>query len=213
MNDISRKIASQLLQIKAIQLSPQKPFTWASGRKSPIYCDNRLTLSYPSIRNTIRNAFVDHIKSLPGINLVSGVATAGIPHAALAANELDLPMVYVRSKPKSHGKQNLIEGHIPEENNRVMVIEDLISTGGSSLKAVDAMRMADTEVVGVMAIFTYGFDEAYSAFREAGCKLHTLCNYEILLEEAVARDYINKHEREILAAWRKDPVQWHEDHS
>lgn len=213
MKDLSREIANQLLQIKAIQLSPQKPFTWASGRKSPIYCDNRLTLSYPAIRNTIRNAFVDRIGSLPGVNVVAGVATAGIPHAALAANALEMPMIYVRSKPKSHGKQNLIEGKLPAGNSRVMVIEDLISTGGSSLKAVQALRTAGAEVVGVMAIFTYGFDESYAAFKEADCKLHTLCDYNILLEEALSHNYINEEEQAILSAWRKDPVKWHEDHS
>ncbi len=167
MNEFSRKIANQLLQIKAIQLSPQKPFTWASGRKSPIYCDNRLTLSYPEIRTQIKNAFVEKIKGLPGINLIAGVATAGIPHASIAADALELPLVYVRSKPKSHGKQNLIEGRIPEQKNRVMVIEDLISTGGSSLKAVEALRTAGADVLGVMAVFTYGLDESYDAFQKS----------------------------------------------
>jgi len=208
MNEIKTKIAAQLLQIKAIQLSPQKPFTWASGRKSPIYCDNRLSLSHPEIRNLIRDAFAEQCTSLPGVNMIAGVATAGIPMASILADQLELPLVYVRSKAKGHGRQNKIEGDLSLQNSKARGIEDLISTGGSSLEAVEALKEAGIEVLGVMAIFTYGFEESYEAFRQAACPLYTLSDFETLLEQAQKSSYISSEEVTLLNEWRKDPIAW-----
>lgn len=212
MNEIKTKIATQLLQIKAIQLSPQKPFTWASGRKSPIYCDNRLSLSHPEIRNLIRDAFTEQCSALPGVNMIAGVATAGIPMASILADQLQLPLVYVRSKAKGHGRQNKIEGDLSLQNRKAMVIEDLISTGGSSLEAVEALKEAGIEVLGVMAIFTYGFEESYEAFRKVNCPLYTLSDFDTLLEQAQRNSYISSEEVTLLNEWRKDPIAWDRNH-
>jgi orotate phosphoribosyltransferase len=204
-----REVARQLLQIKAIQLSPQSPFTWASGRKSPIYCDNRTVLSYPTVRNFILQCFVEQAAQFGGIDGVAGVATAGIPHGALLADRLWLPFIYVRSKPKAHGRQNQIEG-VLQPGGAYLVIEDLISTGGSSLQAVASLREAGAQVAGVLAIFTYGFPEATAAFAEAHCRLETLSHYDALIDEAIQQGYVTADQQSLLAAWRQDPVAWSE---
>lgn len=201
------EVAGKLLQIKAIKLSPQKPFVWASGLRSPIYCDNRVVLSYPEIRRFIIDSFIAQTSSFAPFDMVAGVATAGIAHGALIAERLELPFVYVRSSAKSHGRQNLIEGEI-DRGTRVLVVEDLISTGGSCLKAVQAIREAGREVVGVAAIFTYGFEQADKAFREAGCPFLALSNYQTLVEEAVKTNYIPASDQATLSEWRKDPERW-----
>lgn len=204
---IASDIASKLLQINAIKLSPQNPFTWASGIKSPIYCDNRMTLSYPEIRGQVVDAFVEKAGDFGDIDVVVGVATAGIPHGALVAEKMGKPFIYVRSKAKAHGRQNQIEGKV-NPGDKALVIEDLISTGGSVLKAVEALREQNIEVTGVMAIFTYGFEKAVQAFDAAGCPFTTLSNYDALLEEAAKQNYIKPEEIEVLQAWRKAPEQW-----
>jgi orotate phosphoribosyltransferase len=176
-------INQHLLQIGAVKLSPNDPFTWASGKKSPIYCDNRLTLSYPEVRRLICQSFVDKIKeNFKDVEVIAGVATGGIAHGALVAEALGLPMIYVRDKPKGHGRMNLIEGHL-EAGKRVVVIEDLISTGGSSLKAVEGIRESGGNVLGLLAIFTYGFEAANKAFEAANCPFDTLTNFQSLLQE------------------------------
>lgn len=201
---LASSIAAHLLQINAIKLNPQNPFTWASGIKSPIYCDNRITLSYPIIRKAIIAGFVEKAKQLPEFDIIAGVATAGIPHGALLAHELDVPFMYVRSKPKAHGRQNQIEGEL-KAGQRVLVIEDLISTGGSSLKAVEAVRQAGGNVIGALAIFSYGFEQANQAFATANCPFDTLSNYDALLEAAIAGNYIKAEQLDMLKAWRSDP--------
>ncbi len=205
--NIKSEVAKKLLQIKAIKLNPQNPFTWASGIQSPIYCDNRVLLSYPSIRSFIIEAMVEKSKEFGSFNLVAGVATAGIAHGALLANALDLPFVYVRSKAKAHGRQNLIEGEL-RGNERVLVIEDLISTGGSCLTAVQALEDQGCHIAGVLAIFTYGFDKAIKAFEEADCSFKTLSNYNALLEEAAACNYIDTKDIDTLKAWSTAPETW-----
>jgi orotate phosphoribosyltransferase len=181
-------INQYLLKIGAVKLSPNAPFTWASGKKSPIYCDNRLTLSYPEVRRLICQSFVDKIKdNFKDVEVIAGVATGGIAHGALVAEALGLPMIYVRDKPKGHGRMNLIEGHL-EAGKRVVVIEDLISTGGSSLKAVDGIRESGGNVLGLLAIFTYGFEAAIKAFEAANCPFDTLTNFKSLLEELKAQN-------------------------
>jgi len=195
--------AAKLLQIKAIKLSPQNPFTWASGIQSPIYCDNRKTLSYPLVRTFIKESLVEKSRLFGMFNMVVGVATAGIAHGALLADALDLPFAYVRSKAKGHGLQNRIEGDI-RGNERVLVVEDLISTGGSSLEAVQVLEGVGCNVAGVLAIFTYGFEQSKTAFANADCQLETLSNYDALLEEALAIEYITVNEAEELKAWRKE---------
>jgi orotate phosphoribosyltransferase len=181
-------INQHLLQIGAVKLSPNDPFTWASGKKSPIYCDNRLTLSYPEVRRLICQSFVDKIKeNFKDVEVIAGVATGGIAHGALVAEALGLPMIYVRDKPKGHGRMNLIEGQL-EAGKRVVVIEDLISTGGSSLKAVDGIRESGGNVLGLLAIFTYGFEAAIKAFEAANCPFDTLTNFKSLLEELKAQN-------------------------
>jgi len=207
-DDSAHKIAEFLLQIKAIKLSPENPFTWASGRKSPIYCDNRKTLSYPQIRTYIRQVYVDTIHhSFGKPDVIAGVATGGIAQGALIAQEMGLPFVYVRSEAKKHGLTNMIEG-VLEKGQSVIVIEDLISTGGSSLKAVDAIREAGGTVKGMVAIFTYGFDEATENFKKANCVVKTLTDYNILIEEALKKNYISDKDVDSLKAWRKDPAKW-----
>ena len=208
--NIAESIAEKLLAIRAVKLSPNDPFTWASGIKSPIYCDNRITLSYPSVRSFIADSFVEKSRQFEPFDIIAGVATAGIPHGMLLADRLEKPFIYIREKAKSHGRQNQIEGEAPQ-GARVLVIEDLISTGGSSLTAVDAARAAGLEVVGVMAIFTYGFDKATHIFTEANCPFDTLSNYDTLLTQAVENKYISESELETLKSWRKAPEAWRRD--
>ena len=201
------KVIQQLLQIKAIKLNPQNPFTWASGIQSPIYCDNRILLSYPASRKIIIDAFKEQASAFGDFDVVAGVATAGIPHGALLAAALNKPFVYVRSKAKEHGRQNLIEGYL-RGNERILVIEDLISTGGSCLRAVEALRTVGCKVVGAIAIFSYGFERAKKAFAEADCPFSTLTNYDVLLEEAVKIGYIKPEDLATLQKWRQDPQNW-----
>ncbi|NNE28386.1 MAG: orotate phosphoribosyltransferase [Saprospiraceae bacterium] len=204
---IAEEIALELLQIKAIKLSPERPFTWASGIQSPVYCDNRLLLSYPSTRNKVIDAFVEVAPNHAPFDYVAGVATAGIAFGALLASRLKLPFVYIRSKAKGHGRENQIEGHL-KPGAKCLVVEDLISTGGSSLKAVDALRAANAEVKAVVAVFSYGFDKASQAFEEAGCPFETLSNYNILIQEASKQNYIHADQIETLTAWRRNPMDW-----
>ncbi|MBK9390831.1 MAG: orotate phosphoribosyltransferase [Bacteroidetes bacterium] len=208
MNQFAKKTAEYLLQIKAIKLQPSNPFTWASGWKSPIYCDNRKTLSFPEVRSYIRDSFAIMVKELyPNAEVIAGVATGAIAHGALAAEKLGLPFIYVRSEAKEHGLGNQIEGYY-EKGQKVVVIEDLISTGGSSLNAVKALRDAGCEVLGMAAIFTYEFSKASEGFEAAGCKLNTLSNYSVLVETAVKTGYIGESEVETLKKWRVDPANW-----
>ncbi len=207
-NVIAREVAESLLEIKAIVLNSSEPFTWASGWKSPIYCDNRKTLSQPKVRTYIKNAFADVLsEDYTHCDVVAGVATAGIPHGVLVADVLNKPFVYVRDKAKGHGLTNQIEGKL-EKGQKVVLIEDLISTGGSSLKAVDALREAGAEVLGLGAIFTYGFDTSVKAFKGAKCPFFTLSDYPTLLEVALKQDYINEAEIKTLTAWYHHPENW-----
>lgn len=204
----SIQIANYLLQIKAIKLEPANPFTWASGWKSPIYCDNRKTLSYPAIRTAIRDAFVAQIKTLyPEVEIIAGVATGAIAQGALVAEAMGLPFIYIRSSAKAHGMTNQIEGAY-EAGQKIVVIEDLVSTGGSSLKAVEALRQEKCEVLGMLAIFTYGFPTAEENFSKADCKLTTLSNYNAMIEAAVEENYICKDQMETLQEWRISPDTW-----
>ena len=207
-SEIENKIAEFLLQIKAIKLQPTNPFTWASGIISPIYCDNRITLSHPTIRTYIRQQFAEVIQEEFGsVDMISGVATAGIAQGVLVAQELGLPFSYVRASAKGHGRQNLIEGEIVD-GQRVVVIEDLVSTGKSSLHAVQALRDAGCNVVGLVSIFTYGLAEAEENFKEAKCRMISLSNFEALLDFAVADNYITDAEKRILEDWRVNPKEW-----
>ena len=208
MNTLKKDFASKLLSVKAIKLQPNDPFTWASGWKSPFYCDNRKTLSYPGLRNFVKLELVHAVlEHFPEAEAVAGVATGAIAQGALVADELNLPFVYVRSKAKDHGMGNLIEGEL-EKGSKVVVVEDLISTGGSSLKAVAALREAGYEVVGMVASYTYGFPVAAEAFAEAGVRLETLTDYDHVVAEAVATGYIAESDVEVLAEWRKNPSEW-----
>ena len=208
MRLLERNVAEKLLKIKAIKLQPANPFTWASGWKSPIYCDNRKTLSYPQIRNYIKIQLAQVIlEKCDGVDAIAGVATGAIAQGALVADMLGLPFVYVRSTPKDHGLENLIEGDL-KPGSKVVVIEDLISTGGSSLKAVEAIRNDGSDVIGMVAIFSYGFAVAEKKFKEAKVNLTTLCNYDAILEEALKIDYIEESEIKTLQKWRKDPANW-----
>ncbi|WP_270995348.1 orotate phosphoribosyltransferase [Listeria seeligeri] len=203
-----KQVAEQLLEIKAVFLKPNDPFTWASGIKSPIYCDNRLTLGFPKVRQFIAAALAEKIKEDFGdVDVIAGTATAGIPHAAWVSDLLDLPMVYVRSKAKEHGKGNQIEGPI-SKGQKVVVIEDLISTGGSSLKAVEALEQAGVEVLGIAAIFTYGLEKGNKLLAEAGTKLVTLTNYDELIEVALTKNYVSKEDMETLKEWKQNPETW-----
>jgi orotate phosphoribosyltransferase len=207
-SEIEQQVAEFLLQIKAIKLQPDKPFTWASGWRSPIYCDNRITLSHPTIRTYIRQKLTQLIQEEFGsAGCIAGVATAGIPQGALVAQELGLPFIYVRSKPKEHGTGSLIEGEIIP-GKRVVVIEDLISTGKSSLQAVDALREAGYDVAGLVAIFTYQFEAAEENFKKAKCKFYTLSNYSALLKYAEQNQYISSDDTDLLRQWRKSPETW-----
>jgi orotate phosphoribosyltransferase len=208
MENSAKKIAEYLLQIKAIKLQPSNPFTWASGWKSPIYCDNRRTLSFPAVRSFIRDSFAGLIEELyPQAELIAGVATGAIAHGALVADKMELPFIYVRSEAKEHGLGNQIEGFF-HKGQKVVVVEDLISTGGSSLNAVKALREAGCDVLGMVAIFTYEFQKAADGFASAGCQLNTLCNYSTLIETAVVAGYISSEEVETLKKWRIDPSSW-----
>jgi orotate phosphoribosyltransferase len=208
MENSAIKIAEYLLQIKAIKLQPSNPFTWASGWKSPIYCDNRKTLSFPEVRSYIRDSFVSLTGKLyPDAELIAGVATGAISHGALVADKMELPFIYVRSGAKEHGLGNQIEGYY-QAGQKVVVIEDLISTGGSSLNAVKALREAGCEVLGMAAIFTYEFIKASDAFAAENCKLQTLCKYSVLIETAVKTGYITESDVETLKMWRINPEAW-----
>jgi orotate phosphoribosyltransferase len=208
MEDCAKKTAEYLLQINAIKLQPSNPFTWASGWKSPIYCDNRKTLSFPEVRSYIRDSFVAMVRELyPEAEMIAGVATGAIAHGALAADKLQLPFIYVRSGAKEHGLGNLIEGYF-EKGKKVVVVEDLISTGGSSLNAVKALRDAGCTVLGMVAIFTYEFEKARAGFASENCRLDTLSNYSVLVDTALKTGYIGQAEVDTLTKWRIDPSVW-----
>jgi orotate phosphoribosyltransferase len=201
-------IARQLLEVKAVRLQPENPFTWSSGWKSPIYCDNRVTLAFPDVRTYIKNALADVIRQqFPSAQAIAGVATAGIPQGALVADALNLPYCYVRPEPKSHGMGKQIEGQLAAGQS-VVVIEDLISTGGSSLKVVDALRAAGATVLGMAAIFTYGFPVAAQNFADKGVDLVCLSDYDALLTEAESMNYISANAMDSLASWRENPADW-----
>ncbi|MBP5387636.1 MAG: orotate phosphoribosyltransferase [Prevotella sp.] len=208
MNNLKNEFAKKLLAIKAIKLQPNDPFTWASGWKSPFYCDNRKTLSFPELRTFVKleltHAVLEHF---PEAEAVAGVATGAIAQGALVADALNLPFAYVRSKPKDHGLENLIEGEL-RKGMKVVVVEDLISTGGSSLKAVEAIRKYGCEVVGMVASYTYGFDVAEKAFADAGVKLVTLTDYDHVVATALETGYIADSDIQLLNDWRKDPAGW-----
>lgn len=204
----SKVIANKLLQINAIKLNPANPFTWASGWKSPIYCDNRKTLSYPEVRNAICDGFVKAIKEkYPQVEVIAGVATGAIAHGMLVADRLNLPFIYVRSAPKSHGLANQIEGDY-KPGQKVVVIEDLISTGMSNLAAVEALCDAECQVLGLLAIFSYQFDQASNSFTKAGVEFSTLSNYNALIETALEQGYVSSAELELLKTWRQNPEEW-----
>jgi len=206
--DIAKQVAKSLLQINAIILQPNNPFKWAAGWNSPIYCDNRKTLSYPEIRNYIRQGLAAIVKNhYKGANVIAGVATAGIPHGALVAEELGLPFIYVRSKAKEHGKQNQIEGHF-EEGQSVVLVEDLISSGKSSLDAAATLKEAGMQVKGMVSIFTYGFDTATQNFKNANYEYVPLCDYNTLLPEAIKSQYIEQADLSMLKQWRENPAMW-----
>ena len=208
MSTLEKIFAEKLLKVKAIKLQPTNPFTWASGWKSPFYCDNRKTLSYPDLRSFVKIETSRLIlERFPEAEAVAGVATGAIPQGAMVADTLNMPFVYVRSKPKDHGLENLIEGEL-KPGTKVVVVEDLISTGGSSLKAVEAIRNYGCEVVGMVASYTYGFDVAEKAFKEAGVELVTLTNYEAVVAQALSTGYIKEEEVELLIQWRKAPSEW-----
>ena len=208
MKTLEAIFADKLLKVKAIKLQPTNPFTWASGWKSPFYCDNRKTLSYPDLRSFVKIQTARLIlERFPEAEAVAGVATGAIPQGAMVADTLNMPFVYVRSKPKDHGLENLIEGEL-KPGTKVVVVEDLISTGGSSLKAVEAIRNYGCEVVGMVASYTYGFDVAEKAFKDANVELVTLTNYEAVVAQALSTGYIKEEEVELLNQWRKAPSEW-----
>lgn len=212
MKLIEKQVADKLLRIKAVKLQPHNPFTWASGWKSPIYCDNRKTLSYPQIRTYIKLQIARLIQeNYPEAEVIAGVATGAIAQGALVADLLGLPFIYIRPTPKDHGLENLIEGDL-KPKQKVVVIEDLISTGGSSLKAVEAIRKDGSEVLGMVAVFSYGFPVATEKFRAAKVKLTTLCDYDAVLSEALSINYINEDDIETLKEWRMNPAEWRKDY-
>ena len=203
-----KAVAEKLLQVNAVTLNPEHPFTWASGWKSPIYCDNRRVLSFPYVRDFIKSELCNIIfEKFPQASLIAGVATAGIAWGAMAADQLKLPYVYVRPKPKEHGLGNQIEGY-PEKGQRVVVVEDLVSTGKSSLQVVDVLRGAGLEIEGMVSIFTYGFPVATEAFGNASLTCYSLTNYPSLIELAVEKGLVSKDQQEILLKWRDDPANW-----
>ena len=206
--DIAKQVAKSLLQINAIILQPNNPFKWAAGWNSPIYCDNRKTLSYPEIRTNIKQGLAAIVKNhYKGANVIAGVATAGIPHGALVAEELGLPFIYVRSKAKEHGKQNQIEGCF-EEGQSVILVEDLISSGKSSLDSAQVLKDAGMNVKGMVSIFTYGFDAAAENFKKAECEYVSLCDYSTLLPIAKEQQYIEESDLSVLNEWRDNPAIW-----
>jgi len=209
MENLGQQIAEYLLQIKAIKLNPANPYTWASGIKSPIYCDNRKILSYPEIRTFVRDAFIDVITDkFPEIEIIAGVATGAIAEGVLVAEKMGLPFIYVRSSAKEHGLQNTIEGDF-DTSKKVLVIEDLVSTGKSSLEAVKALREAGGTVLGMVAIFSYLLDEAKENFKKAKCHLVTLSDYNELIKKAIENNYIHSNQIEALKEWRQNPKNWH----
>lgn len=206
--DVAREIAGMLLKIGAIKINTENPFTWSSGWLSPIYCDNRLALSYPSIRNYIKKQLAEAVNFyFPIVEAIAGVATAGIPQGALVADLLGLPFLYIRSKAKGHGLENLVEGKVVREQ-RVVILEDLVSTGGSSLNAAEALKSNGMQVLGMVAIFSYGFEISNKNFRHAGVELHTLSNYQILIEEAINQNYVSGEKLALLQSWREAPDKW-----
>ncbi|MCW3464317.1 orotate phosphoribosyltransferase [Chitinophaga nivalis] len=209
MSTVSEKqVAERLLQVQAVKLSPAQPFTWASGWKSPIYCDNRKILSYPYVRDYVKSELCNVVfETFPDAAVIAGVATAGIPHGALVADQLKLPFIYVRSKPKEHGMGNQIEG-VLQPGQQVVVVEDLISTGKSSLEAVQAIRAAGGEVIGMVSIFNYGFDVAVQAFAAAGVPYHSLSNYDALITLAAEKGIVSADDIATLQSWRSAPDQW-----
>lgn len=208
MQRVQKLTAEKLLSVKAVKLQPSNPFTWASGWKSPIYCDNRKLMSYPSIRNFVKVEFARLIQEkYPRTDAIAGVATGAIAPGVLVADLLGLPFVYVRSSPKDHGLENLIEGDL-KPKQKVVVIEDLVSTGGSSLKAVEAIRRDGSDVLGMLAVFTYGFPRSVNSMRDARVELTTLCDYDAILDEALSTDYIEESELHTLQDWRNDPENW-----
>lgn len=208
MDSIKTTFAAKLLEVRAIKLQPNSPFTWASGWKSPFYCDNRKTLSYPRLRSFVKTELCHAIQEhFPEAEAIAGVATGAIAQGALVADEMGLPFVYVRSKPKDHGLENIIEGNL-EPGSKVVVVEDLVSTGGSSLKAVEAIRNNGCEVIGMVASYTYGFPVAEEAFAKAGVELVTLTDYDHVVKHALAIGYIKPEDVEVIHEWRKDPANW-----
>ncbi len=206
--EIELQTAEYLLQIKAIKLNLQNPFTWASGLKSPIYCDNRRILSFPEVRDFVSKNLAKFVKKyFPTTEVIAGVATGGISHGVLVANILNLPFVYVRSRAKGHGLQNLVEGCF-EPGKKVLVIEDLVSTGGSSLEALKALKENDAEVLGMLAVFTYGLNIANDNFKKANCELHTLSNYRALLQQAKNMQIISDSDEAVLQVWNEYPEKW-----
>ncbi|TVR80342.1 MAG: orotate phosphoribosyltransferase [Saprospirales bacterium] len=207
MSNIARKVAQYLLKANAVKLKPNEPFTWASGIRAPIYCDNRKILSFPQFRNEIKHHLSQLAENLGEADVIAGVATAGIPHGILLADLRDLPFIYVRSKPKGHGLQSKVEGFY-EKGQRVIVVEDLISTGKSSLEAVESLRSEGLEVLGVIALFSYQLKKSEENFKGAACKLFTLSEYGTLIDVALEQNYINQQELDLLKKWRDDPVNW-----
>lgn len=205
--DLAHKIADRLLEIKAVKLNPKNPFTWASGLRSPIYCDNRKALSYPAIRSEIIDGFVQKSEKIPDFDAIAGVATAGIPWGAYLSDRLHKPFIYIRSKPKEHGLQNQLEGSL-NPGACVLVIEDLVSTGGSSLEAVEVLQSLGHPVRGLLSIFQYGFSTALAKFQEKNLFYESLTDFSMLLEQALLRNYIDKTEFENLSNWNKDPQSW-----
>ncbi|MCX2745804.1 orotate phosphoribosyltransferase [Mangrovivirga sp. M17] len=206
--ETAKRTASELIEVGAVKISPSKPFVWASGWNSPVYCDNRITLSFPNTRKYLKDALVDTIrKQFPEVEAIAGVATAGIPQGALTADILDLPFLYIRSKPKGHGMKNMIEGKV-DKKQKVVLVEDLVSTGGSSLKAAEALKEAGAEILGMVSIFTYGFEIAEDNFKEAGIKLVSLSDYSNMLKEAHDRGLVKEKDLVSLKAWRTDPENW-----
>lgn len=206
--EISAKIAKYLLEVQAVKLNPDQPFTWTSGMLSPIYCDNRVALSFPEARTFIRDAFVSQIQAaFPDVEYIAGVATAGIPQGALVADALELPYIYIRPEPKKHGMKNAVEGFM-KPGAKVVLIEDLVSTGKSSLAAMENLRNSGGDAIGLVSVFTYGFPDAAQRFVEAACPFISLSNYSDLLEEALKTGYVTEKEKAILETWSQDPVAW-----
>jgi orotate phosphoribosyltransferase len=206
---LAEDVASMLLEVQAVRLSPDKPFKWASGWNSPIYCDNRVTLSFPKVRTAIKNGLSSAVQAyFADADIIAGVATAGIAQGALVADWLELPFCYVRPEPKKHGMGNQIEGANIKKGQKVVLVEDLVSTGGSSLKAVDALREAGANVLGMVAIFTYGFDISTQNFADKNLKFYTLSDYDTLIGEAVKKDYISESQLITLQEWRNNPSEW-----